>query len=794
VFLARQRGFMNFRKLVVVKRIHPHLAKQQEFINMLLDEARISALLKHPRVVDIYDLGRDDDTYFIAMEYLSGQSLTEIIKAGRKRRKLDIYSAARVLADAAEGLDAAHNLKTFVGEPLELVHRDVSPGNIIVQYNGDVKIVHFGVSKAKGRLSQTGVRKVKGKLGYASPEQVSGRPLDRRADIFALGVVMWELLAHRRLFMADSSAATLKMILDGNPRPPSDYRKETPRELDEICLRALAVDPADRYQNASDMQEELQDFLRAANYYRESKIISKYMDDMFSHRRREQEELIRRVAEATQELDLEEEDDDDGFDEESSKDTEVGPVPPSTTNSSSTRQMDAKTIAEMAESSKDDNRPLPSVLKTKSLLREPLSDEDRDFITAVESVDDLKKRAADRHETFVEEGDKTEPNAPAISKEKLRKLSALPPPNKVKKKKRPVPIKTAAQRLQAREAAAKAKLAKQADATDEDFGPKSTIKSVNPPVATDADSDDFGPKKTIKSVNPPMVKSSGGEIAAAVSGETESKAPPEGLDPTEIVEPLKAEDEEPATYSRKWLALGGGGLMLLAVILFSVIGGGGKEVATAGPTGGTDDPTTKPSNVVPSDPVDDPDDDAPFDPDDDPDDDPVDPEDDPVEDDPIEDDPPADEPPVVDPADEPTMDIEPDIIDPPPVKDVPKKDVPKKDVPKKDVPKKDVPKKDKPTRAEIRAKKKADREAAKALNQEAVSMFVKGQLGPARSKFLKATRLSPGFALPHRGLGLVYERQGNKSKAVRSLKRYLKLSPKARDAASIGKRIKRLGG
>ena len=298
VYLARQLGPMNFQKVVVVKKIHPNLARQKEFIGMLLDEARISALIKHPRVVDIYDLGVSRGTYFIAMEYLSGQPLTNVITRGRVRAPLDVYSTARLIADAAEGLHAAHNLKTLSGRALELVHRDVSPSNIIVLYDGSVKLVDFGVAKARGRITETNANQIKGKVGYVSPEQIMENPSDRRSDVFSLGVVMWEALALRRLFDAESEAGKLKQILDGVPLPPSAHRPEVPYELDKICLRALAVKPDERWQSAGELQTAIESFLRDANYRREGAAIGRFMSETFAAERRQEEELLRRAADA----------------------------------------------------------------------------------------------------------------------------------------------------------------------------------------------------------------------------------------------------------------------------------------------------------------------------------------------------------------------------------------------------------------------------------------------------------------------------------------------------------------
>jgi serine/threonine-protein kinase len=291
VYLARQKGPMNFQKVVVVKTIHPELASQEQFLNMLFDEARVSALIKHPRVVDIYDLGHEEGTYFIAMEYLDGQALSSIMTVGKKGDPLDVYSTARIIADAAEGLHAAHELKSISGKRLDLVHRDVSPGNIIVLYDGNVKIVDFGIAKARGRLTQSGLRQLKGKLGYMSPEQAAGEPVDRRSDVYGLGVVLWEALTLERLFAGDEDGEQPRVPRE--PPPPSSIRTQVVRELDEVCLQALSPKPADRFQTARDMKQAIEFVLRSVNYSRESGSITRYMGRVFAERRMERQKLLR---------------------------------------------------------------------------------------------------------------------------------------------------------------------------------------------------------------------------------------------------------------------------------------------------------------------------------------------------------------------------------------------------------------------------------------------------------------------------------------------------------------------
>ena len=204
VQLALQRGPAGFEKLVVVKLVHENLATQKAFVDMLLDEARVAALVKHPNVVDIYDLGQADGRYFIAMEYLEGEPLLAVLRAGREGKRLDPLSTGRLIADTAEGLDAAHELRTMAGEPIELVHHDVSLGNIVVLYNGQVKLVDFGVAKA---TQSAGPRaKVQGKFSYMAPEKLRGGSGDRRSDIWSLGCVLWEALTLRRLFKGGNDA------------------------------------------------------------------------------------------------------------------------------------------------------------------------------------------------------------------------------------------------------------------------------------------------------------------------------------------------------------------------------------------------------------------------------------------------------------------------------------------------------------------------------------------------------------------------------------------------------------
>jgi serine/threonine protein kinase len=280
VQLALQRGPAGFEKLVVVKLVHANLAKQKTFVDMLLDEARVAALVKHPNVVDIYDLGEAEGRYFIAMEYLEGEPLLGLLRAGREGKRLDALSTARLIADTAEGLDAAHELQSIGGDPMELVHHDVSLGNIMVLYNGQVKLVDFGVAKASETAGPQ--MKVHGKFGYMAPEKLKGRGSDRRGDIWSLGVVLWEALTLRRLFRGTSEQDTMRMVLEHPIQRPSVMCKESPAELDEIVMRALERDPARRYARAKDLAADLEEVLRQQAYGGRNELISRYMQATFS--------------------------------------------------------------------------------------------------------------------------------------------------------------------------------------------------------------------------------------------------------------------------------------------------------------------------------------------------------------------------------------------------------------------------------------------------------------------------------------------------------------------------------
>jgi serine/threonine-protein kinase len=263
IFLARQTGIEDFEKLVVVKKILPQLANEEAFVEMFLDEARIAAKLNHPNIVQIYDLGQEGNEYFIAMEYLEGESLGYLVNKARKEGyKIPPAIAAGIIAQVCDGLDYAHKYKDVTGKPQDIVHRDVSPQNIIVLFTGLIKLVDFGIAKAASQMHKTCIGTLKGKLAYMSPEQCTGKQLDFRSDIFSVGVVFWEILTRQRLFKRDSEAEVVNAI-KSKPIPNiREIRPEISSELEAVVHKALEKNPQDRFQSAAEMGSAIRRYLQ----------------------------------------------------------------------------------------------------------------------------------------------------------------------------------------------------------------------------------------------------------------------------------------------------------------------------------------------------------------------------------------------------------------------------------------------------------------------------------------------------------------------------------------------------
>lgn len=258
IWLAHMAGLEGFEKLLVIKKILPHLLQRPSFLQMFLNEARLAAQLNHPNIVQIYDLGKVDEIYFIAMEYIFGRDLSEIgYKTKKAQKPIPIEFATKIISQVCEGLYAAHNKNDTFGQPLNIVHRDVSPHNVLVSFSGNVKILDFGIAKAANQYDQTQQGILKGKVSYMSPEQILGDPIDARSDLFSLGAVFYELVTGYRLFTGDNDIAILRSITEDDVEPPSTFNKEIPPDLEAIILGMLEKNPDDRYPNAWELQQDL---------------------------------------------------------------------------------------------------------------------------------------------------------------------------------------------------------------------------------------------------------------------------------------------------------------------------------------------------------------------------------------------------------------------------------------------------------------------------------------------------------------------------------------------------------
>jgi serine/threonine protein kinase len=296
IWLARQSGMAGFEKLVVVKRLHERLQPEREYVDMFLDEARINARLQHTNVLSVYELGEIDGRYFLTMEYIEGLPLGVLAKKAQERiGDLPIAIAGGLMVQAAHGLHYSHEAIGADGAPMNIVHRDLSPLNLLVSFDGVLKIADFGVAKADGRLTHTKSGMIKGTPTYMSPEQCTGEPMDRRSDVFALGILLWEILTGKRLFKRDIIDDTYRAITSGAIPPPSTHRLELPTSLDALTLRALARRPADRFQTAEELRHELETVLHREGLRAEVVDVRAFLEKHFQPERVEQEELLKKV-------------------------------------------------------------------------------------------------------------------------------------------------------------------------------------------------------------------------------------------------------------------------------------------------------------------------------------------------------------------------------------------------------------------------------------------------------------------------------------------------------------------
>lgn len=307
VFMAVKSGSSGFRKVVALKRIHKHLASNSTFVDMLVDEARLASRINHPNVCQVLDFGCDDSGYYIAMEFLSGQTLQSVFDTVSRDGALTAHPRhqliiARIIASLAGGLHAAHSLKGDDGLPLDVVHRDITPHNLYILHDGVPKVADFGVARARSRIHHTTDGNLKGKLAYMSPEHISRGKVDRRADVFSLGVVFWELLTGHRLFEYRSEGETLTAVCSGNVPPPSQVAHAISPALDQIVLRALARDESDRFQSAKELAAALESFLAKAGDTVPQVDVMAWLEDLFPGAADQAESVQRRALDASNAL------------------------------------------------------------------------------------------------------------------------------------------------------------------------------------------------------------------------------------------------------------------------------------------------------------------------------------------------------------------------------------------------------------------------------------------------------------------------------------------------------------
>jgi len=293
VYKAKSYGVEGFEKIIAIKRILPAMGEDRDFVKMFIDEAKIAGQLSHANICQIFELGRIETAHFIAMEYIWGKDLLQIQNRFRKLgERMPVAMACYVIARVCEGLHYAHKKRDALGRPLEIVHRDCSPQNMLISYEGEVKLIDFGIAKAASRSSRTNAGVLKGKFGYMSPEQVRGLPLDRRSDIFAIGTVLYETLTGQRLFLGESDFSTLERVRNADIVSPREICPEIPLAVDTIVMKALKRDPKDRYQWCSEMNADLRSFLGEQTAAFTNKNLSSWLRRTFAAELSREQELM----------------------------------------------------------------------------------------------------------------------------------------------------------------------------------------------------------------------------------------------------------------------------------------------------------------------------------------------------------------------------------------------------------------------------------------------------------------------------------------------------------------------
>src|ERR1044071_9176346 len=285
IFLARGEGVAGVERYCVLKRILRDRASDVHFVQMFLDEARLAAQLQHPNIAQVYDIGKLGDSYFFTMEYVHGETVRALLhRAQGLRRLLPIHCVLTIAAGTAAGLHHAHARLGLDGRALGIVHRDVSPSNLMVSYEGGVKVVDFGVAKAADRGQETKSGTVKGKISYLSPEQCKGKRVDRRSDLFSLGICLWEMLTTDRLYRRSSDFENMHAIVNEATPPPSSRRDDVPPEVDELVLRLLSKTPDERLQTAEQVVEAIEEVAARTGSVLSTSALGKLMRELFGQR------------------------------------------------------------------------------------------------------------------------------------------------------------------------------------------------------------------------------------------------------------------------------------------------------------------------------------------------------------------------------------------------------------------------------------------------------------------------------------------------------------------------------
>ncbi len=293
LYRAKHLGVQGFEKIIAIKQILPHLTAEKELVDAFIDEAKLAALLNHQNVVQIYDFGKIEDSYFISMEYLFGKDLRAIAGKARDRgMALGLQNALYIASRICAGLDYAHKLRDFHDKPLNIIHRDISPQNIFITYEGEVKILDFGIAKAASQSTITQMGMIKGKVAYMSPEQAAGNPIDHRSDIFSAGILLYEMLSGRKMFQGDTMQILAK-VRRAEFEPPEVAIPGMPATLYRVLHQALAKEPSDRYQTCGEMLADLEECMVGLEIQASGRALGAYMKELFAKEIAEEREAMR---------------------------------------------------------------------------------------------------------------------------------------------------------------------------------------------------------------------------------------------------------------------------------------------------------------------------------------------------------------------------------------------------------------------------------------------------------------------------------------------------------------------